>query len=352
MFADKVTIKQQVFFFPLLIIFFSTLAPSCSSPGSKTQPIPEAMLTGDPLIDELSSRILEESDNAALYFKRAEALYQREAMDEAIADMEKALSLDSTNIDYLHFLADIYLDYFRSRKALETLYKAVKLNPKRIPTLLKLSEFQMIVEQYDQGLATTERIHQIDPFNAEAWFMQGLIQENRGDTASALDAYLKAGESDPMLIDAWIHLGRLLDEVRDPRAGLYFDNALRVDSLNAEALLGRGNAYFTQGMLEEAIATFEKIKRIDPQFPKAYFNSGLVYMELQDWDEAYNQFDVCVRVNPLYRLGYFYRGRASEQRGDLKTAKIDYQNALKMGGSFPAAEEALANVEIMIKRAQ
>ena len=344
----KVTIKQRVFFFLYPAILAASLFSSCSSGSSgEKQLVPE---TGDPLIDALTVQITEEPDVAEHYYNRAQALYQREAMDEAIADMKSAIEIDSTNIEYLHLLADIYLDYFRSRKALETLYKAVKLYPKRIQTLLKLSEFQMIVEQYDQGLATTERIHKIDPFNAEGWFMKGLIQENRGDTAAALDAYLRAGESDPQLIDAWINLGALLDAVRDPRAGLYFDNALRVDSLNPEALLGRGNAYFTQGMLDEAIATFDKIKRIDPQFPQAYFNTGLVHLEREEWDEAYQQFDLCIRANPLYRLAYFYRGRSSEYRGDLETAKIDYQNALKLGGSFPAAEEALSHVELLLKR--
>lgn len=308
--------------------------------------------TGDPQIDALTAIINNEPGVAGHYFNRANALYQREAMDEAIADMESALKLDSTNIEYLHLLADIYLDYFRSRKALEVLYRAVRMYPQRIPTLLKLSEFQMIVEQYDQGLATTDRILKIDPLNAEGWFMKGLIQENRGDTAAALDAYLRAGESDPLLIDAWINLGALLDAVRDPRAGLYFDNALRVDSLNSEALLGRGNAYFSQGQFEEAISTFNTIKRIDPQFPQAYFNTGLVYMELENWDEAYREFDLSIRSNPLYRVAYYYRGRSSEFRGDLETAKIDYQNALKLGGSFPAAEEALAHVELMLNRSE
>lgn len=348
---SKITIKFRFSFYSLLIFSLPIFWAACNSSSTdQSASQQQTEQTGDPIVDALSSQIAQEPDVADHYFQRAQALYQREAYDEAITDMEQAMALDSTNIDYYHFLADVYLDYFRSRKALETLYKAINLYPERIPTLLKLSEFQMIVEQYEQGLATTRRILKIDPLNAEAYFMQGLIQENKGDTAMALDAYLKAGENDPQLIDAWINLGNLLDAVQDPRAEQYFDNALRVDSTNLAALLGKGNFYYTQGELEKALEMFEKIKAIDRQYPHAYFNSGLIYLEMEEPDKAYDQFDQTVRVSPLYRAAYYYRGRSSEMRGDLETARIDYQNALKSGGSYPAAEEALADLELLLKQ--
>jgi len=60
--------------------------------------------------------------------------YENEGYDEAIQDMNKALSYDSTNVTYLHLLADAYLDYYQSYNAISTMKKAATLYPERIPT--------------------------------------------------------------------------------------------------------------------------------------------------------------------------------------------------------------------------
>ena len=135
----------------LAIAFFILLIFSCggneTSTETETGETPQTFI-GHPTIDKLTQQISETPNSAALYAARAGAWYENENYDEGIADLEKAIELDSTKAEYYHVLADMYMDYYKSRLALNTMKRAGETFPQRIPTLLKLSEFQLILERH------------------------------------------------------------------------------------------------------------------------------------------------------------------------------------------------------------
>ncbi|HMG15684.1 MAG TPA: hypothetical protein VK590_09565, partial [Saprospiraceae bacterium] len=142
-------------------------------------------ITGNPLILELNEKIAKDPKNSNLYFQRAGKYYADEAYDESIADLNTAIKLDSMQPMYYHLLADNYLDYYKSRQALETMEKVSNLFPKRIESLLKLAEFQLILKQYAEGQLTVQRILQVDHQNAEAYLMGGMLFKEMGDQGKA-----------------------------------------------------------------------------------------------------------------------------------------------------------------------
>ncbi len=302
-------------------------------------------ITGNPTIDAVSQKIAESPDDPSLYAARAELFYENEGYDEAIADITKALSIDSTNVNYCHFLADAYLDYFQSRQALKTMEYAAELFPNRIPTLLKLSEFQLILKKNQESLQTIDRILQSDPQNAEAYFMMGMNFKETGDTARAINSFQTAVENDPDLLDGWINLGQLFSELENPIAIRYFDNAVRVAPDNIPAL--HAKAYYLQetGDLAGAIDLFKNISSLNPQYEEAYFNAGLLYLDLDSIEQAYRQFDFTVKFSPTHIRAYYYRGLSSEMRGDIVSAKSNYEQALRMAPGYEKAEEGLERLK-------
>ena len=120
---------------------------SCGGNGPKKEVLKP---TGDDLIDQLSLQLQESPENIDLLYQRAQAYYDKDEYNSAIVDLEKAMSIDSLKPEIYHLLADNYLDYYRSREALDMMEKVVRLFPERIPSLLKLSEMQMILNQYEK----------------------------------------------------------------------------------------------------------------------------------------------------------------------------------------------------------
>lgn len=296
---------------------------------------------GHPAIDALTEKIAGNPRDPALYAARAKLFYKNEGYDEAIQDLNKALSLDSLNVDYLHLLSDAYLDYYRSQKALETMERAAEIYPERIPTLLKLSEFQFILKQYDASMRTIDRILKIDPQNEEAYFMFGMNFKETGDTARAVNSFQQAVELNPDMIDAWINLGKLQAALGNPIAAQYFDSALEIAPDNIMVLHAKAEYLTGQDQLAEAIELYRRINRIDPQYDEAFYNAGLLYMELDSLDQAYRHFDLAIKTSPAHVRAYFYRGLAAEWLGRTQQARNDYQQALRLAPDYEAPKKRL-----------
>lgn len=342
--------KINVRFYILLLLATGVLIhwQSCGSSDSNKQEERYAQ-TGDPVIDALTNQIAENPEKADPWFQRAQAFHQQEAYDQAISDMNQAMNRDSTNLEYYHFLTDVFLDYFRSKKALQTITKASKIQPDHIPTLLKLAETYMIVEQFGAAEKVTKDILKLDPEHSETLFLRGLIFEEKEENQKAVDNYLSAAEIDPENTDAWINLGRMLDATRDARAAQYFQNAIQVDSSNLEAWLGLGNHYFNMEQYEKAVEIFDKMHFLNAQYPHSYFNKGLLYLETGEPEKAWLAFDMTLEVDVMYVKAYYYRGLASEQMGDLKAAKGDYMGALQFFPEYEEAKQGLARVQAQIQ---
>ena len=338
----------------LLFLLMGMLLGACSNDGNDTTQTtanananaPQVVNTGNPAIDGLSAKIAQNPEDASLYAARAGSWLQIEGYDEAIADLEKAIAIDSLKPEYHHALADSYMDYYKSRKALETMLNAGVIFPKRIQTLLKLAEFQYILKQYTDALFTLERVRVIEPANAEMFFMFGLVFQEMGRIDEAKGAYQKAVESDPDLIDAWINLGKILGEEKNPLAERYFDNALRVNPNSVPAL--HAMAYYLANQkndIQGSIEYYKKVNVADPQYEEGYFNLGLVYLDADSLDEAYKSFDLAIKIKPDYVESYFFRGMASKMKGNIDAAKADFQQSLNLNPEYEYAQRELADLK-------
>ncbi len=299
----------------------------------------------DPAIASVSEQIRQNPDRSDLYYARAELYYNNDGYDEAIEDLNKALAIDSTNVDYLHLLADVYLDYFRSRLALQTMKKAAGLYPDRIPTLLKLSEFQLILKQHKESLKTVDQVLQQSPQNAEGYFMLGMNFKEMGDTSRAINSFQQSVELDPEIIDAWINLGQLQAAKGNQIALQYFESAQAIDPDNMEVLHAKADYYADLGELSKAVDTYRQMVKIDPQYEQSYFNMGLLFLDQDSILKAYEQFDLLLEVAPLHIRAYFYRGLSSEFMGQTESAKNDYKQALRLAPDYQNALDGLARVE-------
>lgn len=324
----------------LIGLFFMTCQNSTDTTGQKTNNV-NLPTTGNPAIDGLSVAISQEPNNPELYAKRADMYYQNEGYDEAIADLKKALSIDSTNVEYLHLLADVHLDYYQSYDAMSTIVRAATLYPKRIPTLLKLSEFQLILKQYDKSINTINEILKLEQLNAEAYFMLGLNFKEQGNIDRAMGSFQTAVENNPDLVDAWINLGQLHAEKGSNLAKFYFDNAVKVAPENITALHAKAEFLHFSNQRAEAIETYRKINSIDPDYSESLFNTGIIYLEMDSLVAAKTHFNMALKTSPTYIIAYYYRGLIEEMQGNTEAAKKDYQNALNFNPEFVRAQEAL-----------
>jgi len=322
-------------------ILIVTIIAACGSAGEESQTTAQANGKDKSELDILTQAIEQAEDKTQAYKARAMHYYQLQAYDLAANDLLKALESDSTNPELLHMLADSYMDNYQSRKALKTMEKAAELNPKRIPTLLKLSEYQLILKQHEDALRTIDKIMKIDPQSAEAFFMTGMVFRELRDTSRSINAFQRVTELDPGNVDAWIILGNLFDEMNNPIALQYFDNAVRVAPDNPNTL--HSKAYYLQnnGKIKEAIAIYKELNSQFKNYVDGYLNTGILYITLDSLDRAMEHFNIAVSTSPTDPRTYYFRGLVHEMSEQMAEAKSDYEQALRLQPDYQEAKEAL-----------
>lgn len=333
--------KIKIFFFAL----FPILWLSCGDDAAEQTQAEFIAPSLSPEIDQLNKDIEADAENAALYAKRAEAMWDVQGYDEAIADMEKAVDLSPDTPEYYHTLANFYMDYFRSRQALKTMETAGLKFPERIPTLLKLSEFYLILRNHDAAFRTLDRIQKISPLNAEMFYMRGVVHEDKKEIDSAISAFRFATENDPDMLDAYLKLGNLTAST-DPKTALqYFNNAVRIAPKNTDALALK--AYHLSNYMNDLPAAqelYRQVLEIDDKNKTAYHNSGLLYLDMDSFDLAKQRFTGAIKASPTAVESYYYRGVTAELSGDVSAAKDDYLKVTKMNPGFKVGQEALERV--------
>lgn len=300
--------------------------------------------TGNPALDSLNTLISADPTNAQLYAGRAAIFLELNNYDNALADLQTAITTDSLQPPYYHLLTDVYIQYFKSWQALRAIQKAADLFPNDIPTLHKLAETQLLLRQYAESLSTLNSLLTLDPNNADAHLLLGMNFKESGDTARAINSFQKAVNLNSELLDGWINLGQLHESRGHAVAGKYYETAVQIAPENVLAHHAKADYLSRSDDLDGALASYRTILEINPEYVEACFNSGLIYLDLDSIPQARQQFDRAVSISPLHVRAYYYRGYCSEQSGDLAQAEADYRKALSFAPDFPLAQQGLSRL--------
>ncbi|MGB1216716.1 MAG: tetratricopeptide repeat protein, partial [Saprospiraceae bacterium] len=323
--SKQATMRSQIQFF-LFIIIINLV--SCVP--DKQEPTPIFPVGTNPAIIRLSEEIGKNPTDIKLYIQRAMLLYSEEDYDAAIKDAKVILASDSSNLDYRHLLADIYFDGDRDAEAIQMLEGTLEIFPASERTLLKLSEYQYILDLYDPALKTISTLMETKPNHVDGYYMQGRILGAKGDLVKAEQSFKAALKEDPKHFDTLLELGTLLNNQEKKEALKYLKSAMMLSNNTPEVLFEMGNYYHSNNKLDEALEYFKQATLLDSHFTEGYINAGIVWLEKKDIPKAWDFFNMAVNVDPTYPEAYYYRGVASTYKGKPEDARADYQQALQL----------------------
>ena len=160
--------------------------------------------------------------------------------------------------------------------------------------------------QYEKGdldgaLESLQRALELDPHYSKTWNNLGLVYEDMGRYDQARAAYERAIELRPDLAKTFNNLGRLsLQLGRSDAAETYLRRALEIDPLAVEARVNLGLVHQRSGRLEAAEEEYAKALQLDPQYAEGYNNLGLLYQEAGRSVEALLSLEKAVQLRPDY----------------------------------------------------
>jgi tetratricopeptide (TPR) repeat protein len=128
-------------------------------------------------------------------FPRAEESFQNAAL------------MDSTNIDTYTNLAIVQMNQNKWNEAIESLKRAIELNPGELSIRENLGFCYIQLKDYDNAIKEFEKILAIDPENVPALENISFAYEAKGDFEGAVPFYTKLLELKPDDKNKWYNLG-------------------------------------------------------------------------------------------------------------------------------------------------
>lgn len=124
-----------------------------------------------------------------------------------------------------------------------------------------------------------------------------------------------------------------------------YDEALKLNPNNAQALNGRGFVYNGLNRYEQAIQNFDKAVELKPNDAYAYTGRGFAYSNLKQYERAIQDYSKAIELNPNDALAYNNRGLTYLHLGQYERSIPDFDKAIELNPNMAVAynNRALAN---------
>lgn len=327
----------------IFLIVISLSLISCDSQKEPDRQTNKASEKADiDLIESLNAQIVKKPNDPNLYIKRAYAYRDKNMMQLAIRDAERALAIDST-VSYFHtVLGDLEFKTGQLRDARLTLEKAVQYDNTNTEALLKLAEANFLLRRYDEALDYTNDALRVDDKLAQGYFIKGFIYKELGDTALAKSSFHTATEVFPEHYEAYMQLGGIAGYQGDPLAIEYFNTAIEIKPNSTEAWYNLGMFYQAGENYDKAIEIYRKLIEVDPKGFLGYYNTGYLYLtEFHDYNVALAYFDTVISIEPSYIDAMYNRGVCYEELDKPEQAINIYKLILEVEPDYTLAAKGL-----------
>ena len=239
-------------------------------------------------------------DLAIAYCNRGLALTEKRQLDEAFADLEKAIAADGS-------------------------YACPYSNRGRIKRFK--GDLEGAIADYDAAIKRDPKFSIAYNNRGDAWMAAGSLGKAIGDFSQAI-------KLDPKNALALGNRGYAYFQKHDlDRAIADFNKQIALTPDNIIAHLNRGNAYREKGDAGQATADYAEVIRItSPRTARGWRNHGLMHLMAEEWKEGIADYDQAIRFDPKDTFSWNNRAIAS---GRPATAPAPLPTSSRRSRSVP-----------------
>lgn len=255
----------------------------------------------------------------------------------------------------------------------------VVTNLGRGETSLKDGEKLFADKKYEEAAKVFTAAVELNPVSAHSYFMRARAYNKLGDTEKALADFsrcLNINSTYPDALDhrasLYMRLGKYSEALEDYKtllgshsetpklyqlnnaalacrqlqkfeeASAYYDQALKLEPKDKDALLGRALCETGLKQYAKAIQQCEKMIAIYPDDLDIYVTRGWCYVQLKQNTAAFKDFNFVLQKDPTNAKASLNRGHLYNQLGNTDLAIKDYDIASKSDPSLVEARSARA----------
>ena len=318
---------QWTLYYPPVLYFRADEFPA----GPVRQSL-EAYLRGDirGAFDSIATVPATVTDPRLLTY-RAHLLLTIGRVEEAAADIERALRLAPDNADALSLQTIIAVVRGDRDQALDIAQRAVQAAPNSATAQIALSYARQAKFDLEGARASVEKAVALDPQNALAWARLSELSASFGDLGRALQVAEKAASLQPNLARTQTVLGyAYLMRVQTKRAREAFERAITLDQGDPLPRLGLGLAKIRDGKLHEGGREIEIAASLDPGNAIIRSYLGKTYYEEKRTGLDEREYAVAEQLDPNDPTPFLYDAIAKQTTNRPVEALHDVQRAIEL----------------------
>jgi tetratricopeptide (TPR) repeat protein len=284
-----------------------------------------------PVVDGGAPEIAVKEDDPRSLANRAASSLAVGRVDEANADLDRALKLDPKNSDALALQSIIAVVQNDKDKALTLAQEAVAADPNSTSAKTALSYAQQARFDLNGARKTLEEEVQAHPDNALAWARLAELRASFSELDKALDAAQKAVALNPNLSRTQTVLGfAYLLQVKTTEAKATFTKAIELDQSDAMPRLGLGLAKFREGHVEEGRREMEVAASLDPNNSLIRSYLGKAYFEEKRDNLTEREYATAKDLDPKDPTPFFYDALQKQLTNRPIEALEDIEKAIEL----------------------
>ena len=193
-------------------------------------------------------------------------------------------------------------------------------------------------DRIGEALQLYQKICEIDPRDAESWFMVGTLYGRMGRVAEAEVALRKTVGLQPGSAAAYLNLGQTLElQGRLAEAEECFRRAVALKADLADAHVSLGRLSQQRGDMHAAIAHYEKAIQLNPSLLTAHLSRAKACIHMCAYDAAADSIGQALRLDPDNVGAYYDLAGVRIGQGLYGDALHDIRRALQLKPDYVEA---------------
>ncbi|TWT37312.1 lipoprotein NlpI [Posidoniimonas corsicana] len=292
---------------------------------SMPRPLGDPVAARDALTKVIDAQDVEPAKLAQAYALRG---VTRSDAGDRLADLNKAIELESEKVEYLVLRARQLHAAEQTEQALEDVNTALELDTEN-PAIHQLKALLLIgQEKLDEAMESFDKAAELAPEDISSYQLRSQLFEKMGDTEHALEQIERAIEMKPENLGARLLKVNLLikaQKYEDALAGV--DELLEIQPGMVQALMIRAQLLEQLERDDEALAVLEKLAEALPNQPEVHLQLAAHYMDNQRPSRAIDELTKVLSVAPDNQMALRLRGDMYLSVGKHKEALDDFARA-------------------------
>ncbi len=192
----------------------------------------------------------------------------------------------------------------------------------------KTEKLAKSAEYYDKAI-------NVDPDNAEFYFIRGRSYFDHGQFDQAMKDYEKAIALNPK--KANFHIMRGVVHEKQGQYDQAISDYAKVIALEPNKERGynlRSEAYKENGQFDRALTDLDTVVSLTPEDASAYNIRGFAYNQMGFYDKGISDFDKAIALNPDSKYAYMNRGIAFYYTNRFQLAMKDFEKGADVNPTF------------------